>query len=411
LLATLNDSHTLSIEDGYSARIVAREGQNHSDCVEYGVDLEAAARMVRVPKVRHQGKDVLIYTNSWLWLPAESESNTDIELSFILPEGVAVSTPWQLIERAPRHTLYRTSMTQQHTTALMAMGHFTVAAIEVPGSRLRLGILNGAPPVKTDEIQAWIRHGARAVAGLYGRFPQPSPQILVVPIGPRSEAVPWGQVLRGGSPAAHLFIDQTRPLEAFIDDWTLVHELSHLVLPSIHHSEPWLYEGIATYYQNVLRARSAVLSEQEAWQKLHEGFQRGIRQTRSGITLEEASRSMMRERAFMRVYWSGTAIALLADLELRQRNQSLDQALSALRQCCLASNRKWTGTEIMQKLDELTHTEVFSGLYEAHIRSDAFPDLDSAYQQLGLVVNRGDIQFAESAPLAQIRKAITSKAY
>jgi hypothetical protein len=299
----------------------------------------------------------------------------------------------------------------QQPPALMAMGHFRVASIEVPGSSLRLAILNGSPPVNTDEIQTWIRHGGCAVAGLYGRFPLPSPQILVVPIGPWSEPVPWGQVLRGGSPAAHLFIDQTRPLEAFIDDWTLVHELSHMVLPAIRHSDPWLYEGIATYYQNVLRARSAVLSEQEAWQKLHEGFQRGIRQTRSGISLEEASRTMMRERAFMRVYWSGTAIALLADLELRQENQSLDQALSALYQCCLASNRKWTGAEIMQKLDELTHTEVFSGLYDAHIRSDEFPDLDSAYRQLGLVVDKGSIRFADSAPLAQIRRAISRETY
>jgi hypothetical protein len=387
-------------------RIVPREGQSHNDCVEYGVDLEAAAKVVRVPKVRHLGKDVLLTTDSWLWLPAESQSNTEIELSFMLPEGISVSTPWQLIERGPRRTLYRTMIALQQPPALMAMGHFRVASIEVPGSSLRLAILNGSPPVDSDGIQTWIRHGARAVAGLYGRFPLPSPQILVVPIGPWSEPVPWGQVLRGGSPAAHLFIDQTRPLEAFIDDWTLVHELSHMVLPAIRHSDPWLYEGIATYYQNVLQARSAVLSEQEAWQKLHEGFQRGIRQTRSGISLEEASRSMMRERAFMRVYWSGAAIALLADLELRQENQSLDQALSALHQCCLSSNRKWTGAEIMQKLDELTHTEVFSRLYDAYFHSDEFPDLDSAYRQLGLVVDKGSIRFADSAPLAQIRRAI-----
>lgn len=65
----------------------------------------------------------------------------------------------------------------------------------------------------------------------------------------------------------------------------------------------------------------------------------------------------------------------------------------------------------MQKLDELTQTVVFSGLYEEHVHADMFPDMDLAYQQLGLVVNGGSIHFADNAPLAQIRKAITSKAY
>jgi hypothetical protein len=314
-----------------------------------------------------------------------------------------------MLEHDRQFTLYRLGRTPYDWRALVAIGEIETGSVQVPGSTLRLAVVDGSPPVKIDEIRTWIRRGALSVASIYEQFPISSPQVLVVPIGPWSEPVPWGQVLRGGGPSVQLFIDQTRPLDEFIEDWTLVHELSHMVLPLINYDEPWLYEGVATYYQNILRARSGELSERQAWQKHHEGFQRGKKGTRRGTTLAEASKNMMRTHAFMRVYWSGTAMALLADVHLRQQNNSLDRALWDLKQCCLPSNRQWTSLELMEELDRLTRTKTFTRLYERHVHSDKFPDLTDAYEQLGLVVENGHVSFDNDAALAQIRRDITSQ--
>jgi predicted metalloprotease with PDZ domain len=119
---------------------------------------------------------------------------------------------------------------------------------------------------------------------------------------------------------------------------------------------------------------------------------------------------MRRDAAFMRVYWSGAAIALLADLKLRRRGQSLDQALSDLQRCCLQSNRKWAAKEIMDKLDELTGTRIFSDLYTRYVHADAFPDLTAAYRHLGLLTKNDTFRLDDSAPLAHVRNAITLKA-
>ena len=76
---------------------------------------------------------------------------------------------------------------------------------------------------------------------------------------------------------------------------------------------------------------------------------------------------MMRDRSFMRVYWSGAAIALLADVELRRRSggvQSLDTALEAFAACCLPGNRSWRARELLQQLDRLTDTTVFTAHYQ-----------------------------------------------
>jgi predicted metalloprotease with PDZ domain len=166
-----------------------------------------------------------------------------------------------------------------------------------------------------------------------------------------------------------------------------VHELSHLLHPLIEGDSRWLYEGLASYYQNVLRARQGLIPAATAWEKLHAGFRRGRKGTRPSQTLARASEAMLRERAFMRVYWSGAAIALLSDLELRRVSggrQSLDSVLSDLQRCCLPSDRLWGEREVIDKLDALSGTRIFSRLYDRYIDNDDFPDLRAAYSFLGL---------------------------
>ena len=120
--------------------------------------------------------------------------------------------------------------------------------------------------------------------------------------------------IRGGGVAAEFFVDQTRPLNELRFDWTATHELSHMLLPYVSSRDRWLSEGLASYYQNVLRARDGRLTEQQAWQKLHAGFERGRKATHGG-SLAEASRAGW--SATMRVYWGGAAMMLKADSQLR----------------------------------------------------------------------------------------------
>jgi hypothetical protein len=161
---------------------------------------------------------------------------------------------------------------------------------------------------------------------------------------------------------------------------------STCILISDFQPDRWLSEGIASYYQNVLRARAGLKSAPWAWNALHAGFERGIRGTARGRSLAEVSETMMRDRSFMRVYWSGAAI-VLADVELRRRSagaQSLDTALAAFGDCCLPADRSWSARELMRQLDRLTGTTVFMDLYRKHVDADDFPDLDAVYGELGL---------------------------
>jgi hypothetical protein len=380
----------------------------YGDCFRYGVDLAAALEEEAGRLILAQGTDRLLGSGLWLWRPRDVPDGGEIFISFRLPDGYRVSVPWEPLTTDGDGATFRVDRSPASWRDMMAIGRFEVQEVAVPGARLRLSVLDGDPAAAAADMGRWIGEAANAVATLYGSFPLASPQILVIPRGEADEAVPWAQVLRGGGAAAHFFIDAARPLSEFRDDWTATHELSHMLLPYVKRGDAWLSEGFASYYQNVLRARAGMLEPEQAWEKLYRGFQRGRDGTR-GKTLAEASRSMGRDRAFMRVYWSGAAIALSADVELRRRTdgeQSLDTALAALRDCCLPSDRAWTGREAFDRLDRLTGDTVFRELYDRHVLDRRFPDIDEVSASLG-VIERGDrLRFSSASPATALRDAI-----
>jgi hypothetical protein len=73
--------------------------------------------------------------------------------------------------------------------------------------------------------------------------------------------------LRRNSVAVLLYVRKGASLEELRADWTAAHELSHLFHPYLGDDGRWLAEGLASYYQNVLRARSGLLEEADAWRR------------------------------------------------------------------------------------------------------------------------------------------------
>ncbi|HHJ16814.1 MAG TPA: hypothetical protein ENJ80_08975 [Gammaproteobacteria bacterium] len=378
-------------------------------CVQYRVDLNGIGRHWRSDSWR--ARDVIVIDPAlWLWYPGGVGEDERWRIDFELPPGYDVSAPWQRVGRNGDTVTYVVRERMPGWEARTAIGRFSVESIELPGGRLRYALLPGEPAADAAALRRWVGSGARALVSAYGRLPVADVQLLVVPIGHGREPVPWGEVQRGGGNAVHLYIDQRRPASEFMADWVLVHELSHLLHPVIDASDRWLSEGIASYYQNVLRARAGLRSAQWSWDALHGGFERGMRGTPRGRSLAEVSETMMRDHSYMRVYWSGAAIALLADVELRRRTagvQSLDTALAAFGACCLSADRSWSASELMQQLDRLTETTVFMTLYRKYIDSDEFPELDDLYTALGLQpVSTTRLRLDPTAPEAAICAAI-----
>lgn len=111
----------------------------------------------------------------------------------------------------------------------------------------------------------------------------------------------------------------------------------------------------------------------------------------------------------MRVYWSGAALMLMADIRLRETTnglQSLDTALKSLSACCMANGTTWRARDMFQQLDKLTGTSIFMELYDEYVPAHSFPDMDTTWEELGINTRHSRVSLSPSAPLADVRNAI-----
>ena len=377
-------------------------------CLSYAVDLARAAAAER-RNAALADRNFIVSPTVWLWRPPLGPESR-ILVRFELPENARVSVPWLPVHG--RDSTYEIMPSPRNARAPAAFGDFHEFEEKLPGTTLRIAVLRPRGSVDAEAISDWVRATANNVSLAYGRFPNPSPHILVVPVGRSSwdptSPVPFGRVLRDGGETVELFIDESMPMERFYDDWTATHELSHLMLPYLRSSHRWISEGFAQYYQNVLLARAGQYDEQRAWQKLYEGFERG-RNSRPELSPNQAADRGI-GAATMKIYWSGAVIALLADVELRRRSggsESLDKALDQLQRCCLPAASSWSGTQLFEALDEFVDDPVFMPLYRQHANKRGFPDYTPVFDQLGLEVENGRVKLRNDAELAGIRRAIT----
>jgi hypothetical protein len=354
---------------GYTVRLPGgRNGDWHAELIEY--DGALAVPFERI-----------------LLRPSAPEHWLRTRLGFSAPPGVAVSAPGAVLPTNGGLQSFEFLDRPSAWTGSIALGQLTQSVVETGGARIRLSVMGDTLPETAAALHTWITTGVAAVATLYGRFPVSDLQVLVFPLGHNSDPVPWGEVVRGGGDAVHLYVDGTRSAAELNDNWVLSHELSHLIHPYVSAADAWLPEGIASYYQNVLRARAGLIDASVAWQKLDAGFKRGMAQFTSERSLARDTDTMMRERQYMRVYWSGAAIALIGDVDLRRRSRgavSLDTVFEELSRCCLPSRRRWQARELMARMDEIAGYAVFVPLYERYVMRPVFPDLEETYRRLGL---------------------------
>ena len=395
------------------------------ECLSYRADIGAIAAQ-HEPDVGWQiADDIVAAPQLWLLRP-DVQGEADATLRIVLPERWNISAPWH--EAPPRTPAkpdangseasspaargkaleFRIPNTPANWSSAVAFGHFSGERIVLPGGTLHLAILDDNDAAQHAKLRAWLDRVARASLSAYGRLPLTDVQVLMIPVSGSRAAVKFGQSVRGQGNALELLIDPSRPAAEFDDDWMAVHEMSHLLHPYLGDRGAWLAEGLATYYQNVLRARSGLLTPAQAWDRLYEGFQRGAA-TPNDETLEQVAGNMHRNHAFQRVYWAGAAYWLTVDRDLRRRAGStlnLETVLARFRDCCLPAYREWQPDEFVARLDALAGGDVFATRYREFAQMRQFPDWAKLYSALGIRHGGDRLAFDASAADAAIRDAI-----
>lgn len=277
-----------------------------------------------------------------------------------------------------------------------------VRTIHSGESQMRIAVVGVDDPARVAMLQRWAAEAARATTLVAGRFPLDRARVEIRQRrGRGSDPVPWGQTSRRKTVSVLLYVREDATLPELRADWTAVHEFSHLFHPFLGREGRWMAEGLASYYQNVLRARAGLLTPAEAWRRLDAGFRRGRRAT-TEVPLSSASG----HRGPMRIYWAGAAYWLQADLALRRRGGSLDAVLANYARCCLDGNARLSPLAFARALDRIDGHGLFERLYREHAASTAFPDLHASYAALGLGMRSGQLVFDDDPRKARLRAAV-----
>ena len=403
-LARENGPLPVRDEEGWSA-----SDWHAGECLSYRAALGRVADSGRRGDGARHGSAMAFDPAVWLLAVDGADPDTSADVRVDLPPGYSISAPWHELPPDGGTLRFAMPQTTNDWLARVAIGRFVEVPVALPGGRLRVAMLGVDADAKR-KLDTWIAKVSRAAVSAYGQLPIADVQVLVIAVGASKEPVEFGQSTRGQGSGLTLFVDPAQPASAFDHDWVAVHEMSHLFHPYLGDRGSWLGEGLATYYQNVLRARAALLTPDEAWAQIDAGFDRGRSMTRSkDVTLETASEAEDGRTNFMRTYWSGTAYWLETDLALRRSSDnrlSVDEALRRFDACCLPSYRGWKPDDFVAKLDELLGTHVFRKQFEEFRARHDFPDLAPAYADLGIRRDHGALHFVDDAPAAEVRRAI-----
>ncbi len=381
-------------------------------CVRYEAALDLPLGRPSFLGLRTAEGGVVASSNLWLWYPATRDTAAEVTARFELPPGIHVSVPWPTTEAAPSALAptYRLDATVFSREGYLGLGHDPVGAVSLPGGTLSVARFGPLLTPGAPDPRPWLEASGAIVTGLYGTFPAQRAQILMVGQSDAREPVPFAFTSHAGDDAVLFLVDARGTQAALGGDSTAVHEFVHLGQPVMPDEALWLDEGLAVYFERVLRARAGQIDARTVWAYLDAGFGRG-RADRTGRTLTEDSAALHVDNHFGRVYWAGAAIALLGDVALRSDTahpRTLDDVARALARCCRDRSRVWTLDEILSEMDRAAGRAVFVPLARRYAHASDFPDVEETYRALGVRVRDGRVDFDPRAPLAAVREAITA---
>jgi hypothetical protein len=251
----------------------------------------------------------------------------------------------------------------------------------------------------TEPLTAWVKRSAGIVAAYYGHFPVPQLRIRV-------SSVEGSGVHHGTTYGAHggfirITVGRDATADELLNDWVLVHEMTHLALPDVGDEHAWLSEGIAVYVEGVARVQAGNRPARDVWAEDMRSMPRGLPQP--------GDAGLDHTHTWARTYWGGALFCLLADVQIRRATDNRSGLQTALRAIAEQSGglvSSWPIERVLAVGDTAVGTHVLEELYAQSKDSSQPTDLPALWRSLGIEAVDGTVELREDAPLAKIRDTI-----
>ena len=275
--------------------------------------------------------------------------------------------------------------------------------LKAGGATLHADIAAGPLDLSQDAVLAHVQAAANAVVAYYGRFPVTRDRILIVPV-PDGHDIGHGTTWGGmaGYPAmTRIHIGQHATEQDLKQDWMTTHELVHTAFPSLPDDQHWMEEGLATYVEPLARVMTGELNAKQVWRDMVRDMHQGEPQA--------GDEGLDRTHTWGRTYWGGALFCLVADVAIRQQTHNrkgLRDALRAIVEHGGTIDQNWDLPKALAIGDTATGTHVLTKQYSKWKDALVTVDLAQLWAQLGIRQDGDQIEFANDAPLANIREAI-----
>jgi hypothetical protein len=245
----------------------------------------------------------------------------------------------------------------------------------------------------------WAQRSANIVAHYFGQFPVSEVRIILLPV--EGARVAGGTTFGTPAPMIRVRVGSGVDAAALLDDWVLVHEMSHLALPDVGEDHAWLSEGLAVYIEGVARVQAGNRSIEDVFSEELHSMPRGMPGPQSA--------GLDHDHSWGRTYWGGAMFCLMADVAIRQRTgnrRGLQDAMRAVLHASGGLGTDWDIDKVFATADAAVGVPVMSELYARMKDQPVAPDLVALWHSLGVDADGTGVRLNDTAPLAPIRKAI-----
>jgi hypothetical protein len=282
------------------------------------------------------------------------------------------------------------------------------STVVIRGSRIDVtfepgedGEKNSASKVTHADLLHWVQIAAEAVATYYERYPLPHVALRIIPVG--GNGIRHGQTFGYDGGLIKIRVGNETPPAEFSQDWMLTHEMVHLAFPSVSEEHHWIEEGGAVYVEPIARIQAGQMSAAQMWADLVRDMPKGLPQ--------EGDKGLDHTHTWGRTYWGGALFCMVADVEIRKQTHDKKGLQDALRGILNAGGditHDWELEKALQTGDRATGTTVLMDLYTKWKDQPVQVDLPALWKELGIEPDGRTVRFVEDAPLAAVRRAITS---
>jgi len=273
------------------------------------------------------------------------------------------------------------------------------------GSTIDIDFADDSGNTSRSDLLNWIKRAASAVCTYYGKYPVSHLALEVhVRGGPGVHSGVTYPADDGG--LIKISVGSGTTVGQLNSDWMLTHEMIHLAFPSVARNHHWIEEGISVYVEPVARVRAGQLSTTTMWHDVVRDMPQG--------EPEAGDEGLDRTHTWGRTYWGGAMFCLLADVRIREQTgnrKGLQDALRGILNAGGVITQDWDIERAFAVGDKATGTTALMDLYREMRDKPAPVDLAALWQKLGIQRKPdGSIELVPSAPLANIREAITRPA-